>query len=139
MDYRQTALQLLKGHEGYEQFPYKCTAGVVTIGYGRNLETRGLSESEASYLLMCDLKIAEDQLMDRYDYFWGISGVRKAVLIDMMVNLGATRLAHFKKMHQALENRDYYEAADEMLDSRWASQVGVRALTLAQVMRTNRI
>jgi len=139
MDYRQTALQLLKVHEGFAQFPYKCTAGVVTIGYGRNLETRGLSETEAAYLLQCDIKIAENELMDQYDYFWGISGVRKAVLIDMMVNLGATRLAHFKRMHQALENRDYHEAADEMLDSRWAAQVGVRALTLAQVMRDNRI
>ena len=139
MDYRKNALDLLKVHEGYEQYPYKCSMGIQTIGYGRNLESRGLSEDEAAYLLACDIRLAEGELMDSYEYFWSISGVRKAILIDMMVNLGSSRLSKFKKMHQALESKDYELAADEMLDSRWARQVGSRALTLAQAMRTNRI
>lgn len=139
MDYRKNALDLIKVHEGYEQYPYKCSMGIQTIGYGRNLESRGLSEDEAAYLLACDIRLAEGELMDNYEYFWSISGVRKAILIDMMVNLGSSRLSKFKKMHQALGSKDYELAADEMLDSRWASQVGNRALTLAQAMRSNRI
>ena len=130
---------MLKIHEGYEQYPYTCSMGVVTIGYGRNLESRGLTEEEAAYLLQCDVKLAEGELLDQYDYYWNLSGERKAVLIDMMVNLGSTRLRKFKKMHLALELRDYSLAAVEMLDSRWARQVGQRSKTLAQIMITNKI
>tara|TARA_B110000093_G_C12959191_1_gene406369 strand:- start:524 stop:943 length:420 start_codon:yes stop_codon:yes gene_type:complete len=139
MQYISQALDMLKIHEGYEQYPYKCSMGVVTIGYGRNLESRGLTEEEAAYLLQCDVKLAEGELLDQYDYYWNLSGERKAVLIDMMVNLGSTRLRKFKKMHLALELRDYSLAAVEMLDSRWARQVGQRSKTLAQIMITNKI
>lgn len=139
MQYISQALDMLKIHEGYEQYPYTCSMGVVTIGYGRNLESRGLTEEEAAYLLQCDVKLAEGELLDQYDYYWNLSGERKAVLIDMMVNLGSTRLRKFKKMHLALELRDYSLAAVEMLDSRWARQVGQRSKTLAQIMITNKI
>jgi lysozyme len=139
MKYISQAVALLKVHEGYERYPYKCSMGVVTIGYGRNLESRGLTEEEAAYLLQCDVKLAEGELLDQYDYYWNLSGERKAVLIDMMVNLGSTRLRKFKKMHLALELRDYSLAAVEMLDSRWARQVGQRSKTLAQIMITNKI
>jgi len=130
---------MLKIHEGYAQYPYTCSMGVVTIGYGRNLESRGLTEKEAAYLLQCDVKLAEGELLDQYDYYWNLSGERKAVLIDMMVNLGSTRLRQFKKMHLALSLRDYSLAAVEMLDSRWARQVGQRSKTLAQIMITSKI
>ena len=139
MLYIDKAVDMLKIHEGYEQYPYVCSMGITTIGYGRNLESRGLTEEEALYLLRCDVKLADGELLDQYDYYWGISGVRKSVLIDMMVNLGSTRLRQFKRMHKALEDRNYDQAALEMLDSKWADQVGNRALTLAAVMRSNRI
>ena len=139
MQYINQAVDMLKIHEGYEQYPYVCSMGITTIGYGRNLESRGLTEEEAAYLLQCDVKLAEGELLDQYDYYWKLSGARKAVLIDMMVNLGSTRLRQFKKMHRALELRDYSLAAVEMLDSRWARQVGQRSKTLAQIMVTNKI
>ena len=139
MLYIEQAIQMLKIHEGYEQYPYKCSLGVVTIGYGRNLEDRGLSEEEAAYLLQCDVKLAEGELRDQYEYFWYLSNQRKAVMIDMMVNLGASRLSTFKKMHKAIEDKKYDLAAFEMLDSKWSTQVGNRAITLAEIMRTNLI
>lgn len=139
MLYIDKAVNMLKIHEGYEQYPYECSMGVVTIGYGRNLESRGLSEDEAAYLLKCDVKLAEGELLDQYDYYWMLSGERKAVLIDMMVNLGATRLRTFMRMHQALHAKDYNLAALEMLDSKWARQVGDRSKTLAHIMITNTI
>lgn len=139
MLYIEQAIQMLKIHEGYEQYPYKCSLGVVTIGYGRNLEDRGLSEEEAAYLLQCDVKLAEVELRDQYEYFWYLSNQRKAVMIDMMVNLGASRLSTFKKMHKAIEDKKYDLAAFEMLDSKWSTQVGNRAITLAEIMRTNLI
>jgi len=133
------AVDLLKVHEGYRQYPYDCTEGLNTIGYYGNLESRGLTEIEASYLLHCDVKLAESELMDQYEYYWSLSPNRKVVLINMMVNLGSTRLRGFKNMHRAIEDRDYVKASLEMLDSRWADQVGQRALTLSEIMLNNKI
>ena len=139
MIYLFQALKLLKLHEGYRQYPYTDSLGIVTIGYGRNLESRGLTESEATYLLEQDVDQAEEYLHKGYDYYYELSGERKAVMIDMMVNLGATRLRSFRKMHEALEDQDYEVAALEMLDSKWARQVGTRAITLSKIMQSNEI
>lgn len=138
MLYKNQALELLQEHEGYRQFPYADSLGIQTIGYGRNLESRGISEPEASYLLSNDIAEAEEMLHS-YGYYFNLSGERKAVLIDMMVNMGPTRLAGFKKMHAALEDRNYELAALEMLDSKWSTQVGQRSLTLSKVMHDNKI
>ena len=139
MTYLIQALKLLKLHEGYRQYPYTDSLGIVTIGYGRNLESRGLSEPEAAYLLECDIKEAEKYLNRQYEYYDSLSGERKAVLLDMMVNMGPTRLRQFKRMHKALDEGLYELAALEMLDSKWATQVGERALTLSSVMLNNQI
>ena len=136
MIYLFQALKLLKLHEGYRQYPYTDSLGIVTIGYGRNLESRGLTESEATYLLEQDIDQAEEYLHKGYDYYYDLSGERKAVLIDMMVNLGPTRLRGFRRMHQSLEDQDYEVAALEMLDSKWARQVGTRAITLSKIMQS---
>jgi GH24 family phage-related lysozyme (muramidase) len=42
---------LLKSQEGFRQFPYKDTTGNTTIGYGRNLEVRGIFQEEAGMML----------------------------------------------------------------------------------------
>ncbi|MFQ5421037.1 MAG: hypothetical protein ACE5EY_11830, partial [Anaerolineae bacterium] len=55
--------------------------------------------------------------------------------INMAFNLGRTRLARFGKMWAAIHIGDYALAAEEMLDSRWARQVGERAHRLAEMMR----
>ena len=139
MAYILQAINLLKLHEGFRSKPYKDSLGIVTIGYGRNLESRGLTEPEAAYLLGCDVKEAEEYLHKGYDYYYTLSGQRKAVLLDMMVNLGPTRLRGFRKMHQALAGRDYELASLEMLDSKWARQVGNRAITLSKIMQSNKL
>jgi lysozyme len=52
------------------------------------------------------------------------------VLANMAFNLGITRLLNFKKFLGALELKHYKTAAAEMMDSRWATQVGPRATRL---------
>jgi len=56
--------------------------------------------------------------------------------MNMLFNLGYTRFLGFKKMLHAIEVRDFNHAANEMLDSKWAGQVGQRAIELAQIMRS---
>jgi lysozyme len=53
----------------------------------------------------------------------------------MDFNLGITRLLKFVKMLEALEQHDYDTAAEEMLGSLWASQVGNRAIELSEMMK----
>jgi lysozyme len=58
------------------------------------------------------------------------------VVIDMAFNVGVPRLTGFKKMWAALHCGDYAEAAKEMMDSKWARQVGRRAERLSSMMET---
>ena len=127
----------LRVHEGVRLKPYYCTADKLTIGVGRNLDDKGISESEATLLLMNDIQDAERDLKWHMPTYRSLTQTRKMVMLDMAFNLGVRGVMKFKKMHAALALRDYEEAARQMLDSRWAEQVGQRALTLAEMMRTN--
>lgn len=130
-----TIKNLLRLHEGLRLNPYYCTADKLTIGYGRNLEETGITEKEAEFLLSNDVFLVEHDLKDRLSYFSELSDVRRAVLVDMAFNLGVAGLFKFKKTLALIKSGEYNEAAMEMLDSRWASQVGKRAIRLAEMMR----
>lgn len=132
----EIATDLIKKHEGLELHPYMDTVGKLTIGYGRNLSDRGITRAEADYLLTTDIVQAHADAEDLAGDVWHHFSVRRqAVLIDMSFNLGKGRLKQFRKMWQALYRCDYDTAAKEMLNSRWAFQVGQRAINLAEIMR----
>lgn len=122
-------------HEGLRLKPYKCPAGYLTIGVGRNLETKGISREEALFLLRNDIKEIE-RALSKYDWYTKLDPIRQKVLIDMCFNLGLAGLLQFKRMIAALAAGDYKRAADEMVDSAWYHQVGTRARRLVEMMRT---
>ena len=128
-------IDLIKLHEGLRLKLYRCTAGKLTVGYGRNIEDNGISEAEAEYLLNVDVENVRRELIDRLPWATGLDEVRWAVLVDMCFNLGWPRLSKFKKTLAYIKSAQYNDAAMEMLDSRWASQVGKRAIRLAEMMR----
>jgi len=130
-------IKQLKKHEGVELKPYKCTSNKLTIGIGRNLEDVGISDHEAEYLLMNDL----DTYMTAaktYDWYNGLNDARKAVIVNMLFNMGQTNFNKFLKMKQALDMGDHAEAAKQMLDSKWAKQVKGRSEELAAQMETGK-
>lgn len=130
-------LKMIMDHEGFVGKPYKCTAGKVTIGYGRNLDDVGISRDEAAIMLMNDVSqciIHLQEILEKNNVKLNFS--RNNALIDMMYNLGPTRFEGFKKMIAAISEGDFERAADEMLDSNWSKQVGERAVRLAGIMRT---
>jgi len=133
------ALDLIKKHEGFRQFPYRCTEGKLTIGYGLNIEDRGITEKQASYLLEDEVKEYPEQLRSIIINYYGLSETRQAVLIDMLYNLGITRLSKFNNMILAIVKKDFDLAADEMLDSKWARRLKGRAIELSNIMRTNKL
>lgn len=128
--------QMLMQHEGVKLKPYHCTAGKLTIGVGRNLDDVGISEEEALYLMRNDIERAARDLADHFPIVRDLDDVRYYVLVDMAFNLGIVGLGRFKKMWACISVRDYECAAREMLDSKWAEQVGKRALKLSKMMRT---
>jgi lysozyme len=135
MDHDKLIDQLVL-HEGLRLKPYLCTAGFQTVGVGRNLDALGISEEEAFILLGNDIDRCCHALDQLAEWWRDLDDVRQRVLVDMCFNLGPSRLMRFKKMWAALTEQAWDRAADEMLDSRWADQVGGRARTLADMMRT---
>lgn len=130
------AVTQLKTDEGLRLTPYLDTVGVLTIGYGRNLEHVGITEDEATAMLRADANVAQEAAQALLGPTWyALDASRQAVMINMAFNLGQTRLSNFKNMLSAIHAGDYSTAANEMLDSRWATQVGDRATRLADIMR----
>lgn len=132
---RQDAIDQLTQHEGLKLKPYRCTAGKLTIGVGRNLDDVGISVDEAMLMLDNDFDTAEQELQARFPVTRDLDGPRYYALVNMCFNLGIGRLAMFKKMWDAIGDGDWDRAADEALDSKWARQVGNRATELAQMLR----
>ena len=129
------ASEQLKVDEGFRKYPYKDTVGKLTVGYGRNLDDVGISDPEALILLDHDLQAAGMELIKTFPFVAGLDVPRQAALLNMAFNLGINRLRGFKKMWMAIAEGDYLIASDEMLDSKWAKQVGERANRLAAIMR----
>lgn len=127
--------QMIISHEGYRKHMYTCTAGRKTIGYGFNLEV-GMTEDEAFLLLQHRLNLLDEQLAYTLPFYTRLSAVRQDVLCDMAYNLGLAGLLKFRKMLAAVERSAWDMAAAEMLDSKWARQVGKRADELAFLMRS---
>jgi len=124
----------IKEGEGFRSKPYRCTAGKLSIGYGRNLDDGGISRDEAETLLKNDVREAI-KLLDRNMPGWKEHPLDvQRVLIEMAFNLW-NRLFGFKKMYAALKEKNYYKASLEMTDSLWARQVGDRAKRLTTLMR----
>lgn len=131
---RQQLRAILIEDEDLRLHPYVDTVGKITIGVGRNLNDRGITNAEALYLLENDIQYFQEKLKE-YPWFDSLNDPRKIVLISMCFNLGLKGLLSFKKMIAALKAKDYEKAYREMLDSKWAIQVGDREIRLAKMMR----
>lgn len=127
--------QLLR-HEGLRLKVYRCTAGKLTIGVGRNLEDRGVTKDEALMLLEHDIDLCVRQLVARFTWFSELDSIRQRVLVDLAFNLGFPGLLQFRKFLAAMGRTDYHAAAKELRDSAWYGQVGQRAHRLCAMLTT---
>jgi len=131
-------IRQLRLHEGERLKPYRCTAGKLTIGVGRNLEARGISAAESAMLLSNDIDAHWRELARALPWVETLDEVRQAVLLDMAFNLGIAGLLGFKNTLATVKAGDYPQAGAMMLDSKWAKQVGQRAQRLATMMATGK-
>lgn len=130
-DYKTTLI----ADEGLELFPYKCSGDKLTIGVGRNLEAKGISNAEAMLMLENDIKDAVGDAFGLVVNFDSLSDNRKIVLVSMVFQMGKTGVSRFRNMLRAINIEDFDIAASEMLDSRWARQTPNRAKRLFEMMK----
>lgn len=133
---RSALIRQIRLHEGERLKPYRCTAGKLTIGVGRNLDDRGITSEESAMLLDNDIRLLEIELFRALPWASALDDVRQRVLLDMAFNLGLPGLLQFKRTLEAIRTGQYQQAATMMLDSLWARQVGQRAERLARMMAT---
>ncbi len=96
----------------------------------------GLRDNEIEYLLENDIKECLSDLETIFPNFREIDEVRQAVLVDMRFNLGPKGFRSFKKFIAAVKGGYWFLAAEEMRNSRWYNQVGIRARRLCEMMET---
>jgi lysozyme len=89
-------------------------------------------------MLAADIERVERDL-NMVDEYMDLDRIRQTVIANMVFNLGFNGLMQFKRMWKHLGTHDYPAAAKEMLDSKWARQVGNRAIELSKIMRTGEV
>lgn len=107
----------------------------ATIGVGHNLSDKGISRQTAMDILDSDIQEAENAA-EHYQWFSGISPERQGVVVLMIFNLGAPGFGAFHDTIACVAAHDWAGAAENMLRSAWAHQVGHRANVYSEIMRT---
>lgn len=155
--------EYVKRWEGFSSKPYRCPAGKLTIGYGRNIQDNpitseelrqifpifmnseaykklyeGITEAQAEILLVSELRRTQQQLY-MLDWYYNLSDLRQMVIQDMAYNLGLNGLLRFRKMIKKLRREEWTEAAFELKSSKYYNQVGKRAETNYYIMKNNRL
>ena len=132
--------------EGVKYEVYLDHLGLPTFGIGHLVlesdpehgEEVGtpVSEERVIEAFEKDVEIVVDDCKVLYPDFDDLPEEAQRVIANMMFNMGRPRLSRFHKMKKAVDNRDWYEAAYEMTDSKWAKQVPNRAMRLVDEMKS---
>jgi len=123
-------------HEGSRLKMYQDSLGIWTIGVGHNIQEKGISPAVMELMLDEDLQEAISELKRSVSFFSKMPQQVQEALVNLSFNMGIPRLMQFKKTLALLRDGDFESAADELLDSRYAEQVGQRALEIADMIRT---
>lgn len=126
----------IKHNEGFRQFPYRCSEGYLTIGWGHNLDALGITNDVAAHIFEEDYQRACETAAQFWPAGRTADPARFAIVVDMAFNLGHSRLQAFVKFRAALEAQDFDRAAAELRNSRYYKQVGARAERNAALIAT---
>jgi lysozyme len=135
----------LKIDEGCVYEIYNDHLGYATFGIGHlvlesdpeNGQEIGtpVSESRVIEAFEQDVQTVLSDCAILYPDFEELPEEVQQIVANMMFNLGRPRLSAFKGMKAGVDAREWNEAADQMVDSRWYRQVGARAERLVERMR----
>lgn len=142
-DIASPGMEMTKKFEGWSSKPYHDSRGNLTIGWGFNISNydlrdrilKGIVLSGKDGLDKKDAQVIFDEIYLQatlvamqyvgQETYNGLTEAQRDVLNDMAYNLG-NKLYEFKKMKEALIKGDFQEAAKELKNSRWYTQVGER-------------
>lgn len=120
--------------EGIRFKVYRDSVGKLTIGVGHNLDDVPITYAAVMQILEDDIMAVMGQLNANIPWWATLNDTRQRVLANMCFNLGINGLLGF---HHLLANGEAGNFNDEdLLDSKWAQQVGARAIRLAQMWKT---
>jgi lysozyme len=130
----------LEREEGRVNHAYQDSLGFCTIGVGRLIDKRKgghLSDEEIDHLLANDIK-AKMAAIDGWPAWQAVKDdpVRATALLSMAFQLGADGLAGFKNSLQLIADRQWQQAAANLMQSRWARQTPNRARRVTQMIAT---
>jgi len=128
--------ELIKKHEATRARMYKDSRGIETIGIGHNLRDKPISNEAIEQIFQDDLYGVIGEVSQSFTWYTDLNEVRQAVILDMVFNMGLAGFKLFTKTIKFLANGEYTAASIEMMDSLWSSQVGSRADTLSNMLRT---
>jgi lysozyme len=133
-------LDKIKSEEGDIAKMYKCPAGKWTIGAGINLEAQEMPQQVRDLWLELITRDYRTEISFRLleDYGTSLSNLPPNVIIvlqDMAHHMGVNGLFNFVNMIKAICSEYYIEAAEHLLDSRYASQTPERANRNADLLR----
>ena len=132
----------IQKEEGYRDTVYKDHLGFATIGYGHLITSKDnfvegvkYDQKELQKVFDYDFQIAHQDAIDLCKDL-DIVDEAKEIIIHMCYQLGKPKTAKFKKMFEALRNKEYTTAGFEMEDSLWAKQhTPARAHRLSEQMK----
>ena len=102
--------------------------------FGQPIGTE-VSEERVRKAFNLDVAVTIDECKVLYPDFDDLPEECQHIIANMIFNMGRPRLSKFKMMKAAIDNRDFNEAAEQMIDSRWHDQVPNRAKRLVKRMR----
>ena len=130
-------IESIKRHEGFRDRVYLDSENKPTCGWGHYLWVGSKVPLEA-----CEAFFKQDIADAVASYRTILPHLRRRlnvnrarVVTEMIFNMNVQKVLQFKKMWDAIEVEDFEEASNCMLDSKWATQVGQRAVELAEIMR----
>lgn len=131
-------IEEIQGDEGYCEEVYPDIFGNPTVGWGHHLAIGSKVSRRVCELFLeqdiantiNDFQRIDKKLRDK------LNPVRRRVICNMIFNLGLNGCLNFKKMWKAIKKDNFDEAKTQMLDSKWAQQVGHRAFRLANLMKS---
>jgi lysozyme len=146
---KESLLEIVKEdlikHEGYKQEIYLCSEGIPTFGIGHAVKENDpeytwpvgtpVEKDRIDNAFLADVQDACNDVDILFEDAWNTPDNVQRVLVNMAFNIGRTRFGKFKKMIEAVNNNDWNEAANQMVDSRWYNQVGGRSVELENWMR----
>ena len=123
MSYLDICRVELPEDEGRRKKAYRDSVGVLTAGIGRNLQDVEFTDSEIALMFANDLERADKGARAIFTQFDALTAPRKAALVNLVFNMGERRLRGFQKMIAAVHAGDFGRAADELVNSKWYTQV----------------